>query len=134
MRFQKMVLPLLRTIADLANKNTVIWLCLQERCAQAHAKLLEDAPKLFEVEILPVKNEAAFASELECILLKLTLKKPRKTCHPESSKDSEKHKKEIRKKKKKKHKEKNVKKKNDSQSAVHVVSPAENKKKKRKVT
>mmetsp|Transcript_44627 Transcript_44627/g.100769 ORF Transcript_44627/g.100769 Transcript_44627/m.100769 type:complete len:315 (+) Transcript_44627:3-947(+) len=69
---KKLVAPLLETISSLSHEETEVWLCFQERCADAHAELLHLAPKFFarvvdQSDILQHKSEAA--KQLDCFLL-----------------------------------------------------------------
>jgi hypothetical protein len=73
---QDLVLPLLDTICQLSHKKTEVWLCLQERCPHAHRKLKAELPTFFDVSDMPLDNLPGlqFASELECILLRMVAK------------------------------------------------------------
>jgi len=76
---ERLVEPLLSTLHSLSDHSTVIWLCLQERCPEAHSALLKLAPKYFTLEDasdnLRATPGCAFASELDCVLLKLSRRK-----------------------------------------------------------
>lgn len=74
----ELVEPLLKTISAFANPKTTVWLCLQERCAQAHKVLLELLPTYFStvVEYHPddLPQGLEFAEELECKIYRLSAK------------------------------------------------------------
>lgn len=94
----ELVAPLLHTLwtAASAERRTVAYLCLQQRCAASHALLLENAGAYFaDVSHVPLTmdrddagsdgSEASsadeallrkFAADLECMLLKLTRRRP----------------------------------------------------------
>jgi predicted nicotinamide N-methyase len=94
----ELVAPLLRTLwaAASSERRTVVYLCLQQRCAASHALLLQTAGAYFEsVSLVPLVADARdaaadggdvgradvallrkFASDLECMLLKLTRRRP----------------------------------------------------------
>ena len=48
---ERWVEPLLRSMRRCAGQRTVVWLCLQERCAAAHALLLARAPAYFAEQV-----------------------------------------------------------------------------------
>jgi hypothetical protein len=74
----KLVEPLLKTLRFLAHDQTMIYLCLQERCKDSHQLLLDKA-KDHELEVHDISEEVTSVStcewgkELECCLLKLTV-------------------------------------------------------------
>lgn len=72
-----LVEPLLATMHHFCHSSTSVWLCVQERCALAHAELLRLAPKYFaEVQnlskALSTTPGCASAGRLECWLLRLS--------------------------------------------------------------
>jgi hypothetical protein len=71
-----LVRPLLQTMRSMAHDDTVIYLCLQVRCADSHTLFLEEARNIFgfEVEHIDLNDipECQWGVELECILLRLT--------------------------------------------------------------
>ena len=74
----ELVRPLLDTLATMANANTLVYLCLQERCADSHALLLRAAIEFgFDIEDvtdeLRCLPECQWGLELECKLLRLIL-------------------------------------------------------------
>jgi hypothetical protein len=77
-----LVEPLLKTMRYLAHDETVAYLCLQERCKDAHQLLLEKA-KDHDFDIQDIsENFAALSNckwgkDLDCRLLKLTVAKKR---------------------------------------------------------
>ena len=75
---QTLVEPLLRCMHRFSHAGTVVWLCLQERCADAHRELLDVAPRYFQVtdesEKLGATKGCESAGDLDVILLRL---KPR---------------------------------------------------------
>lgn len=84
-----LVEPLLQTLHGLSNEDTVVYLCFQERCADAHKALLELAPRYFEVfdDSPLLAKDCCFAQELECWLIRLSGSKsqPKKRKKPTSS-------------------------------------------------
>lgn len=95
----ELVAPLLRTLwaAASSERRTVAYLCLQQRCVASHALLLKSAGAYFEdvshVALVAGGDGAGsgggggahsaddallrkFASDLECVLLKLTRRRP----------------------------------------------------------
>lgn len=75
----ELVQPLLESIHALSDERTVVYLCFQERCPDAHKTLLELAPRYFEVfddsELLSATGGCQFTQELECWLIRLTGRK-----------------------------------------------------------
>jgi len=72
-----LVAPLLETMVSLAHRDTVVWLCFQERCAAAHDELLKLAPSYFNAvenasERLAATPGCAAAATLDCWLLRLS--------------------------------------------------------------
>jgi predicted nicotinamide N-methyase len=74
-----LVEPLLRLLHRASHANTTVWLCMQERCPDAHKTLLELAPKYFQVHDRSADLAEApgckCAAELDCFLLCLTCRK-----------------------------------------------------------
>eukprot|EP01062_Namystynia_karyoxenos_P048010 TRINITY_DN36431_c0_g1_i1.p1 TRINITY_DN36431_c0_g1~~TRINITY_DN36431_c0_g1_i1.p1 ORF type:complete len:361 (+),score=111.17 TRINITY_DN36431_c0_g1_i1:60-1085(+) len=69
---KRLVAPLLDTLDALCHGGTTVWLCLQVRCAEAHAELLRQAPRRFSLEQSPLRGARLdFAAELDCMLLRL---------------------------------------------------------------
>lgn len=67
--------PMLSTMHAMADGRTVVWLCLQERCAAAHQRLLETAQNYFEeFAVLDTAGLHGFehGDELECKLYRLS--------------------------------------------------------------
>jgi predicted nicotinamide N-methyase len=73
-----LVAPLLETLRYLSHKNTVIFLCLQERCKDSHQLLLETA-KDHELMVQDISDDVTslptceWGKDLECKVLKLTV-------------------------------------------------------------
>jgi predicted nicotinamide N-methyase len=71
----ELVEPLLQTISAFSSSKSVVWLCLQERCAAAHKRLMELLPVFFSSvrEFLPSELPPGleFAEELECKIYRL---------------------------------------------------------------
>lgn len=93
-----LVSPLLETLLSMSHAQTEIWLCFQQRCRDAHTKLLATAPELFHVsdesESLSSTPDCEFAADMECFLLKLRPKQapPRRQAAPVASPPSTKNK------------------------------------------
>jgi len=73
---KQLVLPLLKTLHHFAGEHTVVYLCLQTRCPDAHAALLLESPHFFsftdasaELHALPVCGKVAI--DMECHLFRL---------------------------------------------------------------
>jgi predicted nicotinamide N-methyase len=85
-----LVLPLLETLRYLSHKNTVIFLCLQERCKDSHRLLLETA-KDHDLMVQDISDDVAslptceWGKDLECKVLKLTVR-----CNTEDKKNKRK--------------------------------------------
>ena len=60
---ERWVTPLLRTMHQLSAADTTIWLCVQERCAAAHAKMLASLPEYFN-DVAIISPGEAVAQEL----------------------------------------------------------------------
>ena len=99
----KLVEPLLRTIEMLSHSETVAYLCLQERCADAHAMFVSRAKHYFDVEDWSERlcdvSECDWGNALECKLIVLKMRKgierrtgaesrKRNTCHETTPKES----------------------------------------------
>lgn len=68
----RLVRPLLECIkAFSAKPNTLIWVCIQERCAEAFTCFMKAAEEDFEVKRIPVENLIEFADQ-ESVLLELS--------------------------------------------------------------
>jgi hypothetical protein len=71
--------PLLRCIHSLSGPHTTVWLCLNERCRDAHAELLKRAGLFFDLvdrsEQLRETDGCSSAEELELFLFRLTRRK-----------------------------------------------------------
>ena len=71
--------PLLRCIHSLSGPHTTVWLCLNERCRDAHAELLNRASLFFDLvdrsEQLRETDGCSSAEELELFLFRLTGRK-----------------------------------------------------------
>jgi predicted nicotinamide N-methyase len=72
-----LVEPMLATAASLSHASTKVWLCFQERCAAAHAELLQLAPHYFDLveDLSPEMHKAPgcqAAEQLDCWLLCLS--------------------------------------------------------------
>jgi hypothetical protein len=80
--------PLLETLRYLAHDDTLILLCLQERCKDSHRLLLESA-KDYDLTVADISSEVTavpsceWGQDLECCVLKLTVMTPTST--PSSS-------------------------------------------------
>ena len=78
-----LVEPLLKTLKYLSHDQTIVYLCLQERCKDSHELLLNKA-KDYDFIIQDISTDyEAFSSckwgkELECCLLKFTVLQPKK--------------------------------------------------------
>ena len=72
----KLVEPLLTLLHRVSHAETTVWLCMQERCAEAHKTLLVNAPRFFEVHDCSAHLGAApgctSAQQLDCFLFCLT--------------------------------------------------------------
>eukprot|EP00521_Asterionellopsis_glacialis_P015784 CAMPEP_0195299194 /NCGR_PEP_ID=MMETSP0707-20130614/25053_1 /TAXON_ID=33640 /ORGANISM="Asterionellopsis glacialis, Strain CCMP134" /LENGTH=151 /DNA_ID=CAMNT_0040361521 /DNA_START=390 /DNA_END=841 /DNA_ORIENTATION=- len=70
-----LVEPLLKTLRFMAHKDTVVYLCLQVRCADSHQLLLEKANQ-YEWEITEISQDlhsipsCAWGLQMECRLLR----------------------------------------------------------------
>jgi len=75
----ELVEPLLKLLHRVSHRDTTVWLCMQERCPDAHKALLELAPKYFEIHDssshLAAAPNCKSAAELECFLIRLTRRK-----------------------------------------------------------
>lgn len=83
-----LVSPLLSTMHSFSNEDTVIWLCFQIRCADAHAELMKIAPSFFDViddfsDALKETPGCCSARQLDCWLLRLS--SPRLISHTSDS-------------------------------------------------
>lgn len=72
-----LVEPLLHTLQYMSHENTVVYLCLQVRCADSHKMLLEKAPsfgwKIKDISCqLSSIPDCAWGQQMECILFKLS--------------------------------------------------------------
>jgi predicted nicotinamide N-methyase len=74
-----LVEPLLKLLWSVAHANTTVWLCMQERCPDAHAVLMDKVSVYFDMRDMSSHLAAApgckSAAELECFLLRLTRRK-----------------------------------------------------------
>mmetsp|Transcript_93453 Transcript_93453/g.136512 ORF Transcript_93453/g.136512 Transcript_93453/m.136512 type:complete len:228 (-) Transcript_93453:158-841(-) len=74
-----LVTPLLKLLHRVSHADTTVWLCMQQRCPDAHRMLIEEAPKYFELhdrsECLAAADGCSSAAELECFLFRLTCRK-----------------------------------------------------------
>ena len=76
----QLVRPLLDSMLAFCHARTEVYLCVQERCAAAHAELLRVAPDLFSFEdktdeLRGCKGSVGrVATELECYLFKLVVR------------------------------------------------------------
>lgn len=71
-----LVQPMLDTIASMCHEGTKVWLCLQERCSDAHALLKARMPEVFRVvrdrsSDLAETPGCGAAEDLECFLFEL---------------------------------------------------------------
>lgn len=74
-----LVEPLLQVLHRVSHSHTTVWLCMQERCPDAHAELLDKVLHYFEMTDVSSQLADApgckSAAELECFLLRLTHRK-----------------------------------------------------------
>ena len=71
--------PMFLTMHRLSHNGSVVWLCLQERCAAAHKRLLERAPLYFrDFACMDTHGLPGFehGDELECKLYRLSGRLP----------------------------------------------------------
>lgn len=78
-----LVKPLLKTLHAFSHSNTKVYLCLQERCVDAHSELLRKAPKYFTVEDLTKELSGTTGcawgvQDLECKLIVLSSPRDKK--------------------------------------------------------
>ena len=78
----KLVKPLLKTLKKMSHSKTIIYLCLQIRCADSHALLLKKAAK-YGFECIDYTDELkempvySWGLELECKILRLSISEMR---------------------------------------------------------
>mmetsp|Transcript_13555 Transcript_13555/g.20224 ORF Transcript_13555/g.20224 Transcript_13555/m.20224 type:complete len:467 (-) Transcript_13555:638-2038(-) len=74
-----LVKPLLQTMRKMSHKNTLIYLCLQIRCADSHGLLLKEAPKFgfciqdCSEQELKQLDSCSWGLEMECKLLRFVV-------------------------------------------------------------
>mmetsp|Transcript_12983 Transcript_12983/g.19782 ORF Transcript_12983/g.19782 Transcript_12983/m.19782 type:complete len:297 (-) Transcript_12983:65-955(-) len=78
-----LVKPLLKTLHTFSHSNTKVYLCLQERCVDAHSELMQKAPRYFKVEdqtqeLRNTKGCVWGVQDLECKLIMLSSPRDRK--------------------------------------------------------
>ena len=90
-----LVEPLLAAMSATCHAHSVVYLCFQERCADAHRLFMELAPSYFDVTdettLMHGTGGCSYARDLDCWLLKLSNVKRKK-----KSKTNNKNKKEVR--------------------------------------
>mmetsp|Transcript_102596 Transcript_102596/g.235385 ORF Transcript_102596/g.235385 Transcript_102596/m.235385 type:complete len:308 (+) Transcript_102596:25-948(+) len=69
---QRLVQPLLRVLHTLSGANTLIWICVQERCSAAFGEFVEALPQWFQVRRVP--SEKLQFPDHACILFQMSKK------------------------------------------------------------
>jgi predicted nicotinamide N-methyase len=94
--------PLLETLRYLAHDDTLILLCLQERCKDSHQLLLETA-KDYDLAVADISSEVTavpsceWGRDLECCVLKLSVMIPTSSTSTSTSKTTTKKKRKYQK-------------------------------------
>lgn len=75
----ELVRPLLDTMHALAGEGTVVWMCLQVRCAKAFQTFVDTAPEYFEFAEVPAEGLPGLehAAELETRLFRMAHRRAR---------------------------------------------------------
>jgi len=109
-----LVIPMLKTLVRMSHSKTKIYLCLQERCKDAHAKLMEEAPRFFKVKDYTERASrmegCEWGSYMDCKLFRLKKitregrRRKRNRVQDEDDNNANGHENKKSKKKKKEHK------------------------------
>ena len=89
-----LVEPLLAAMSATCHAHSVVYLCFQERCADAHRLFMELAPSYFDVtdetSLMHDTDGCSYARDLDCWLLKLSNVKRKKDKKKKSKKNKKK--------------------------------------------